>query len=314
MHFTRNRRFVTTDFQQDFKGIPMNNIIIATQNDELTDNLTDVKTVTLAKQHLSKNGWVLLRGFNTDLNKFSELLQQFCQQLTFDPAREFADKTSQKVDAGKNAVGLHIENGNTPFPPKYVSFYSAKSAKSGSQTTVCDGKELYNNMSVELQQKWSQKVTVSRQLPANLWRKYVVDQHPAVNAIDEVEDKHLNDFIAANPNQRGTINSDGSLDYQLDIQPCLTNAIDEQSNAMAFANAILGPSFNYEKPKYTFANGEQVSDVMIKETAKLAEKYTHEVTWQDGDVVVIDNKRVLHGRRAIDGELADRQLYIAMGS
>jgi len=30
--------------------------------------------------------------------------------------------------------------------------------------------------------------------------------------------------------------------------------------------------------------------------------------------VLIDNKRVLHGRRAIQGELADRQLYIAMGS
>jgi len=288
----------------------MNNIISPIQNNDLTDE----KIVTLAKQHLAINGWVLLRGFNSNLNKFSELLQKFCQQLTFDPAREFADSSSQKVDAGKEAIGLHIENGNTPFAPSYVGFYSAKSAKSGSQTTVCDGRELFKNMPVELQKKWQQKVTVSRKLPENLWRKYVAEQHPKVNAVSEISDKHLQDFIAINPNQRGLINSDGSLDYELDIQPCLFNDNGGLTREMAFANAILGPSFNYQKPTYTFANGEQVNDLLIKQIADLAEKYTHEVNWQDGDVVLIDNKRVLHGRRAINGELANRQLYIAMGS
>ncbi|KGJ94020.1 TauD/TfdA family dioxygenase [Colwellia psychrerythraea] len=300
----------------------MNNIITATQNSALVNKLTDAdqnsltgeKTITLAKQHILKNGWVLLRGFNTNLNEFSALLQQFCQQLTFDPAREFADKSSQKVNAGKESVGLHIENGNTPLPPEYVAFYSAKSAKSGSQTTVCDGRELYKNMPIELQEKWRQKVTVSRTLPEHLWRKYVVDQHPNVSTASDVKEKHLADFIAVNPNQRGSINSDGSLDYELDIQPCLLNESAGQSNELAFANAILGPSFNYKKPTYTFADSTPVSDLIIKQTIDLAEKCTHEVNWQDGDVVLIDNKRVLHGRRAITGELADRQLYIAMGS
>jgi alpha-ketoglutarate-dependent taurine dioxygenase len=310
----------------------MNNMITSSQNNDLTHR----KTVALAKQFLSKDGWVLLRGFNTNLHKFSELLQAFCGQLTFDPAREFADKTSQKVNAGKASVGLHIENGNTPFPPEYVGFYSAKSAKCGSQTTVCDGRELFNNMPDELQQRWAQKVTVSRQLPAHLWRKYVAAQHPDVNDVSEVKEKHLADFIAVNPNQRGTINSDGSLDYELDISPCLANQrealshkvdfsspitsasasslVSPLASPLAFANAILGPSFHYEKPTYTFFDGEQVSDLLIKQTADLAEKYTHEISWQDGDVVLIDNKRVLHGRRAVNGELADRQLYIAMGT
>jgi len=292
----------------------MNNMITPIQSTDLTEGLTDAKIVTLAKQNLSSYGWVLLRGFNTDLQQFSELLGMFCQQLTFDPAREFADNVSQKVNAGKESVGLHIENGNTPFPPNYVGFYSARSAKFGSQTTVCDGKELFKNMPDELQKKWQQKVTVSRQLPAHLWRKYVASQHPLVNCVSDVNEEHLNDFIAINPNQRGLVNANGSLDYELDIQPCLVNEKGALEGEMAFANAILGPSFSYEKPKYTFSNGEEVSDLIIKKTAELAEKYTYEVNWQNGDVVLIDNKRVLHGRRAIHGELADRQLYIAMGS
>jgi hypothetical protein len=169
-------------------------------------------------------------------------------------------------------------------------------------------------MPEQLQQKWQQGVTVSRQLPAHLWRKYVAAQHPNVNSESEVNEKHLADFIAVNPNQRGSINSDGSLDYELDIQPCLVDERAGQLSEIAFANAILGPSFNYEKPTYTFVDGERISDLIIKQTADLAEKYTHEINWQNGDVVLIDNKRVMHGRRAIHGELARRQLFIAMGA
>lgn len=282
---------------------------IALNNSELKNQI---------QQKLDDSGWVLLRGFNASLPKFSQLLKNFCNKLTFDPAREFADNSSQKVNAGKEPVGLHIENGNTPFPPNLVAFYSAKSAKEGSQTTVCDGAELFQNMPDDLRQAWKQTVTVSRCLPSHLWRQYVVNQHPEVNCLTKVTEKHLADFIAINKHQRGKINTDDSLDYELDIQPCLpikNSTIEGENNTeqLAFANAILGPSYNYEKPTYTFANGQPVSQDLINKTKEFAEKYTQEVQWQDGDIVIIDNKRVLHGRRAIIGNLASRELFIGMG-
>jgi alpha-ketoglutarate-dependent taurine dioxygenase len=292
----------------------MKNIISSTND----TSITDIEVINQVKQQLNDSGWVLLRGFDANLPKFSELLKQFCNKLTFDPAREFADKSSQKVNAGKASVGLHIENGNTPFPPNIVAFYSAKSAKKGSQTTVCDGAELYQNMPIELQKAWQKTVTVSRRLPSNLWRQYVVNQHPAVSDITQVTEKHLSDFITINKHQRGKITADDSLDYALDIQPCLPLKFsitkgEDQTEKFAFANALLGPSFNYEKPDYTFANGQPVSDEVIKQTTELAEQYTHEIHWQDGDIAIIDNKRVLHGRRAIIGDLAERELFIGMG-
>ncbi|MFB1037033.1 MAG: TauD/TfdA family dioxygenase [Sinobacterium sp.] len=292
----------------------MKNIISCTNNAALND----VEVVSQVKQKLNESGWVLLRGFNASLPKFSELLKQFCSELTFDPAREFADKSSQKVNAGKDPVGLHIENGNTPFPPNLVAFYSAKSAKQGSQTTVCDGAELFINMPKELRQAWQQTVTVSRRLPSHLWRQYVVNQHPDVSCITKVTEKHLSDFIAINKHQRGKVNADDSLDYELDIQPCLlvknlTIKGENQTQQFVFANAILGPSYNYEKPNYTFPNGEALSETLISKTAELAEKHTQEIHWQDGDIAIINNKRVLHGRRAIIGNLTDRELFIGMG-
>ena len=147
----------------------MKNIILSSNNAALTD----VVVINQIKNKINNNGWVLLRDFDVSLPIFSNLLKQLCNKLTFDPAREFADKSSQKVNAGKDAVGLHIENGNTPFPPNVVAFYSAKSAKEGSQSTVCDGAELFKNMPALLQQTWQQTITVSRRLPsllgASMW-------------------------------------------------------------------------------------------------------------------------------------------------
>lgn len=302
----------------------MNSIMVATKSKSLSSG----EVLTQIKQKLDDSGWVLLRGFDASLPKFSELLKQLCSELTFDPAREFADKSSQKVDAGKDPVGLHIENGNTPFPPNVVAFYSAKSAKQGSQTTLCDGAELFRQMPAELQQAWQQTVTVSRRLPSHLWRQYVVNQHPDVSCITQVTEKHLADFIAINQHQRGKVNADDSLDYELDIQPCLLVKNRQMNESLgenlalengaltqqfAFANAILGPSYNYQKPIYSFPSGDVISNELINKTAELAEKYTQEIQWQDGDIAIINNKRVLHGRRAIVGDLSERELFIGMG-
>jgi len=283
----------------------MNTIQKNTHNSQLLSKELKVKV----QQQLTQNGWVLLRGYETNLARFSDLLQQFTDKLTSDPARSFFDGVSQKVDAGTEAVGLHIENGNTPFPPKLVAFYSAKSACSGSQTTLCDGVELFKAMPQTMKEQWQRQVTVTRLLPSSLWRQYVKEQHPAVNDISEVNESHLNDLIAINSNQRGVIDESDCLHYELDISPCIDvsqkygdgqnlDANKAQSiKNIAFANAILGPSFNYQKPKYTFENGEKVNDTLIEDTAALAEKFTYEHQWQDGDIILINNHRVLHGRR-----------------
>lgn len=284
----------------------MNNIILNTNNSEILE----AEILNNAKQALTESGWVLLRDFPISLTSFSQVVKKLTRQLTFDPAREYSNYSTQKVNAGTAAVGLHIENGNTPLPPDLVAFYSAQSAISGSQTTVCDGAEIYRHMSSELKALFEKPITVSRTLPSKLWRQYVADQHPAISTSAEVNEQHLRDLNALAPNQQAIVNSDDSLTYHLTISPCIKGAF---SNNLAFANAILGPSFNYQAPKVMLSNGEEISTQLKQELTVLAERFTHEVQWQDGDLVLIDNKRVMHGRREIQGDLANRQLYIGMG-
>jgi alpha-ketoglutarate-dependent taurine dioxygenase len=261
-----------------------------------------------AQRGLHEQGWTLFRGFKHDLDCFSQLVSNFCQQLTFDPAREFSSHMSQKVDAGILPVGLHIENGNTPFPPDIVAFYSQKSALTGSQTTVCDGVALFNTLPTYLQSRFSAPVTVSRTLPEHLWKSYVANEHPDLSTGQEVTIKHLNDVINRVPGQSGKLNDQGELDYCLIISPLL-----KKNGKTAFANALLGPSFNYQAPRYHFADGTKVTQEELDLLAAYAKAHTFELNWQDGDMILIDNTRIMHGRRAIEGDPTQRQLVIAMG-
>ncbi|MBL4750198.1 MAG: TauD/TfdA family dioxygenase [Amylibacter sp.] len=281
------------------------NVIRATQVDGHTINADVIASVN---EYLQSDGWALLRGFKMDMQKFSDLTKQFCKTITFDPARENSEENTQKVDAGLGPIGLHIENGNTPVCPDIVAFYSTKAAFEGSQTTICDGRRVYEAFDASLKQRWSQKMTVKRRLPEELWKRYLANEHPAISKPDEVTMDHILQFKAAIPNQDFTLNEDGSLDYEILVNPVRPSSL---SKGLAFANAILGPSHNYEAPTYTLEDGSKVSNDEIEKLREIAETCTVEINWQDGDIAIIDNTRVMHGRRAIKDQ--DRRLFIGMG-
>jgi len=268
----------------------------------------DPKNIAAVQAHLKTDGWALLRGFDVDMQTFSDLTSQFCKTITFDPARENTEKNTQMVDAGLGPIGLHIENGNTPVCPDIVAFYCTKAAFEGSQTTICDGRKVFDAFDNEQKERWAQKMTVKRRLPEELWKRYLANEHPAISEPEEVTEEHILQFKAAVPNQDFRLNKDGSLDYELQVAPVRSSSL---SNGQAFANAILGPSHNYEAPTYTLEDGSIVSSEEIEALRDVAEKCTVEINWQDGDIAIIDNTRVMHGRRAIKDQ--DRKLFIGMG-
>jgi len=151
-------------------------------------------------------------------------------------------------------------------------------------------------------------MTVQRTLSEVLWKRYLADEHPAISTPEEVTYEHIKQFKAAVPGQDFTLNDDGSLDYRLTVAPVRAPSL---SNGQAFANAILGPSHNYEPPTYTLEDGSVIASGEIEELRGIAETCTTEINWQDGDVAVLDNTRVMHGRRAIKDQ--DRELFICMG-
>jgi hypothetical protein len=101
------------------------NIILPTNNIALNN----IEIINRVKQQLNNSSWVLLCDLDTSSFKFSPLLKYFCSTLTFDLAHKFIDETCQKVNAGTEPIGLHIENNSSPFPFNLITFYSIKITK-----------------------------------------------------------------------------------------------------------------------------------------------------------------------------------------
>ncbi|GAB4299121.1 MAG: hypothetical protein Kow0058_15070 [Roseovarius sp.] len=273
------------------------------------DGLLDPDLRDAIMNDLVRDGWTLLRGFDVDVGIFSALVGSLCARISLDPAREHSAENTQKVDAGLGPIGLHIENGNTPRCPDLVAFYCRTAAFEGSQTTICDGARMLEAMPDALRERWSQKMTVSRRLPERLWKRYLANEHPALSDPAQVTMAHVLEFKAAVPGQDFELHADGTLSYFLTLDPIRASRF---SGVLGFANAVLGPSINYEPPRYRLADGSWVGQAEIDALAAIAESCTHEINWQDGDVAILDNTRVMHGRRAIID--ANRELFIGMGS
>ena len=261
------------------------------------------------REDLERDGWTILRGFDPDMDEFSALTTALCNKITFDPAREYGDANTQKVDAGTGPIGLHTENGNTPVCPDIVAFFSPVAAFEGSQTTICDGRDVFAAMDEATKERWQRPIVVERYLPELLWKRYLANEHPAISKPEEVTERHVMEFRAAVPNQDFDMLDDGGINYRLTVSPVRASAL---SGGTAFANAVLGPSHNYAPPRYRFEDGEEVGQDEIEGLRELAETCTHEINWQDGDIAVLDNTRVMHGRRAIIDD--KRQLFIGMGN
>ena len=246
---------------------------------------------------LADTGHILIRGFKPSVEDFNELVQHYSSRTTLDPARLFHGAAAQKVDSGHDPIGLHLENGGTPYAAELLWFHCVKAAASGSQTTVCDGYRVWDALSDRAKEAFSAlPIRYARTVPAALWRRLASFLVADGRSPDEVSVADL--YATANPGSKAefTQNPDDSLHYDYQVHAAHPT---NWSTRTAWANSLLGPSFNYETPDIRFADGSAIPADITAEYTAVTEAVTEEIPWQDGDIVLIDNSRVMHGRRAI---------------
>ncbi|MET9958593.1 TauD/TfdA family dioxygenase [Streptomyces sp. NPDC006326] len=270
-------------------------------------SLADVEPKVL-RDLLAEAGFLLLRGFDSDMDSFTTLVQNTSTSTTLDPARDFYSEVAQKVDAGFDEVGLHTENGNSPFRAHVAWFFCEKAASSGSQTTVCDGYRVWDAFSPAAREAFAaQDIVYSRYVSEAQWRAMA---HHLLGKTKPAEEIKVEELLALASQLDGTEivpQEDGGVRYSFRTPAAGTTVFGER---LSFANSILGPSFNYEKPTITFADGTAFPPELIAEVEEVTARLTENLDWQDGDAAVIDNTRVMHGRRAITDP--DRTIYNAL--
>ncbi|MDT4842426.1 Taurine catabolism dioxygenase TauD, TfdA family [compost metagenome] len=202
------------------------------------------------------------------------------------------------MDAGTDAVGLHCENGNSPFWPDLTWFYCQQAPRKGSQTTICDGEQVLGSLSAQCRDFFeSNDIRYSRTVPGEMWRRLVCHYS---RTVDDPANVYFDDLLAlvdGTPGTTITYNGESDAIHYSFVTSAIQ--ISSFSNRPAFANSILGPSYNYEQPVIDTAAGIPIPTTFLDEVQDVSALATHPVGWQDNDTIVLDNRRVMHGRQAI---------------
>lgn len=267
-------------------------------------NLTDIDSRVILST-LADKGYIIFRSFSHSVEKFTELVKSLSVSLSLDPARSFDGDAAQKVDAGIDKVGLHCENGNSPFWPDLCWFYCRIAPSFGSQTTVCDGKVVFEKMDDALRDAFQKRIKYSRVVSESKWKLYAfqtsLNRGKEISSIEHITIEHLKSLVDDDNDSKIILLEDGSIEYSFETTPIRSSRINKKLNKV-FANSIFGPSNHYSKPTITYTNGTPLLAEHLDRMESLCEELTFNIDWKEGDIVLIDNTRVMHGRRAIEDQ------------
>ncbi len=251
---------------------------------------------------LSRYGVIILRGFSSGLEDFSLLVQRSSDRISLDPLRPMAQGGAQLVDRGNHAIQLHCENGNCPWRPDLLWLYCRRPAAQGGATTLCDGAAVWKRLNAGSRTLFSERrILYRRPYPARSWRVFLPHLLPEDR---EVSTRSLRDLLDHTPGVAYRLNRNQTvfLEYR-----CSAVARSKFSNKKSFANSIHGP---YPGQVVTLENGEPIPAEARLDIETAMAGLTQTISWQSGDMAIIDNTRFLHGRQAFSGK--EREVFAAL--
>ncbi|MEH2320535.1 TauD/TfdA family dioxygenase [Nostoc sp.] len=271
-------------------------------------NIDDASILELDKEEIislfKDYGILLFRGFDVD----TEIFKEFTNLLSIDfinyAGGAFSrrvingDETILSVNDFKSEIKLHGEMYYQQNIPLMLWFFCANPPLNDGETTVCDGRQFFHEISSstkELFNKKKLKFTVS--ISKEEWqKKYQTDN---LNTLEEICQKN---------NTHLTVNDDQSILIEY-ICPAIIPS--RCGKYQVFINSLL-PTKQLNPKILNFEDDSEISDEVVSELNEIAEKITTEISWQKGDILMIDNTRILHGRRSFADD--QRDIYIRLCS
>ncbi|MGI2902885.1 amino acid adenylation domain-containing protein [Tolypothrix sp. VBCCA 56010] len=313
-------RLIVTDYLQPGQTFPL----------VIQPATRDIDLVTWAKTNqefieteLLKHGAIFFRGFNIDsISEFESVAQAIYPDL-FD---EYGD-LPRTGEGGKvygstpyppdKAILFHNESSHLHQFPLKIWFFCVQPAKLGGETPIVDCRKAYKILNPKLRERLAQKqliyvrnytdgLDVSWQDFFRTRDKSVVEKYCRQANIDfEWYDnnglitRQVRPALAAHPKTS---------------EPVLFNQI--QLHHIAYLDAevreSLLSSFGDKKlPRNVYyGDGTPIEDSVIAEINEVYQQSKTSFPWQQGDILMLDNMLVAHGRYPYVGQ---RQIVVAMG-
>lgn len=273
-HFGEFGCLVTSDSKEDVSSLP-------------TDEVRAL---------LKENGVLLFRGFDMNLEKFVSLTDRFSEKFLKHIAPSLRpplteDKTVTDVLTGNNDVYLHGEMYYLPRKPDILWLYCTLPSSKGGQTTVCDGTLLFRSLKPSTRKMFeSKKVKYNHIMTKQQWIDAYGTQDPK-QAIQAIANTGIDP-------QSIKFHPDESITFHHIASAVLHN---RPERGPVFINSIVNMTQYSDRVQVTFEDGQPIPQEVINEIHETGERVTALVEWQPGDVIMVDNSWIMHGRRAFSG-------------
>lgn len=269
------------------------------------------------EESLLKYGAILFRNFNIrTVEQFVELCKavhpefvEYSEPST--PRWEYQDKVYvSSLYPNYQVIHLHSELSYTYKWPMKGMFFCKKAAEKGGETPIADNREILAKLHPEVKRKFIEKqVMYSRNYGDGLlvpWQKvFKTDKKSEVEAY-------------VRENQPMTCEwKDGDRLRTTQIRPAVqyhpkTGDMVWFNQAYIFHTYSLGADVRdrlleqytpEELPVHAFyGDGTPIEDWELDEIFKTLDECAYAFKWQEGDVMLVDNMLMSHGRNTFEGE------------
>jgi hypothetical protein len=253
------------------------------------DSLSDCDPAAI-RELLRTQAWVYFTGFSPTVDEFREFTERFGNCAT---------PRSIEYPPGGIALGFHAEDSYNPWRPDAVWFLClGVGSDGGSPTGVVDGEALLR----ALDDDWkafslANDLRFTRSWPATSWQGMDVD----------TDGKQVLEFLSTIPELQYSIGEDDALITVFDT-PIVVKT---QDGRESFSNTMLHAITDQEYYGMTLTSGGPVPTELSDRITELALIHEIPIGWSDGDMVVIDNYRLMHRRAEYHG--SGRELRVVHG-
>jgi alpha-ketoglutarate-dependent taurine dioxygenase len=255
-------------------------------------------------------GLVLFRGFDVTMDSFKAFSEALCDGFMGYEGGASArpivnnDPTMMTVlePSKRFAIPLHGEMYYTKHRPQVLWFYCATPAERDGETTVADGTELYVRLSPSTRALFeTHRIKYICTHPDGRWQELyrsgdleVVRRHCADNEtalrVDERDGSLVTEYVS------GAVGASAFGTRRVFINNLLPMV---QWEAQGFGQRIV-----------RLEDGTSIPEPVVDELRAIAADATVPVPWQAQDVLMVDNTRFLHGRRAFTDPR--REIYVRL--
>ena len=273
--------------------------IINTDNINILD-LDREEIINLFKSY----GVLIFRGFENSVDTFTNFTNSLSKDFrdytggVFNRRVINGNATVLSVNDFNDEIKLHGEMYYQQDIPLMLWFFCAHPASQDGETILCDGRQFFNELSNPLKKLFSnKKLKYIAHLNKESWHKRFKTDDLAV----VVQICKSNDLLLQ-------INEDESINLQY-ICPAVHPS--RCGKYPTFINSLLPAKHRYQNTVY-FEDDSEITDDIVSELNEVAERITTEISWKKGDILMVDNTRIMHGRRAFSDN--QRDIYLRLCS